>query len=143
MAMGLRAAFWGLFLAPLCSSFAPLNHGGQLRSLLKAAPDLGPQGVLTLDSLVKGLPESVQSALGWLCRPGSQGETMLGSKGTAPAMLADIEYSEVDTTMLSETLDFLQSSLLSVGNEDVDPEEDLDFIAEGRKIMAINRCEFS
>jgi hypothetical protein len=137
-------AFWGLFLVPMCSSFVSINHGDKPRPLqaLKATPDVDPPNVPTLDALVKGLPDSAQSALSWLCRPGSRGSTMLGLEGGVPAVLADLEYSDDDKNMLSQTLDFLQTSLLSFGNEDVDPEEDLDFIAEGRKIMAINRCEF-
>ena len=44
-----------------------------------------------------------------------------------------------DRTLLGSALDFMQQQMLTVGDEDTQPDEDLDFIAEGRKIMAVNR----
>ena len=47
--------------------------------------------------------------------------------------------SRLDKALLGKALDFMQKQMISIGDLDASPDEDLDFIAEGRKIMAVNR----
>ena len=85
-------------------------------------------------------------ALAALCQPGAPAEEFLNemvSAGAAsvPAPPEDEAYGVGDGTrdLLGKTMEFLQESLLVFGDVESNPEEDPSFIAEGRRILALER----
>lgn len=65
-----------------------------------------------------------------------------GASMTANAALGNEEKyaeSDEDRKLLERTMEFLQNLLLGFGDVEEDPEEDPDFIAEGRRILALER----
>ena len=81
-----------------------------------------------------------------LCQPGAPAETYLNDMVTAGAATVappseEESYGVGDETrdLLSKTMGFLQESLLVFGDVEEDPEEDPLFIAEGRRLLALER----
>jgi len=108
-----------------------------------AAPNDTSSGVKEPEDFIASHPAQLGTFQA-ICQPGAPAESFVKTlaNGAAPPPLATLKdpvYSDADRTMLAETLDFMQTSMLTFGDEDADPEEDADFIAEGRRIMAIGR----
>jgi hypothetical protein len=58
----------------------------------------------------------------------------------AELALAEPAYSDDDRALIGNVLDFLQANLMEFQDDDVlEAAEDLVFIAEGRKILALSR----
>ena len=70
-----------------------------------------------------------------------QYKALLAGGVAEPAQLAmdAQDRADNDNELLLKVISFLQQNLVKAGDEDGEPEEDPDFIAEGRKILALDR----
>lgn len=89
----------------------------------------------------------IHGVLASFAEDGSKGAAFLADLGVAaeePREGASMTFT-ADTTdekkrqLLGMVMDFLQQRMLGVGSVEDDPEHDVDFIAEGRRLLAVER----
>mmetsp|Transcript_64164 Transcript_64164/g.110110 ORF Transcript_64164/g.110110 Transcript_64164/m.110110 type:complete len:348 (+) Transcript_64164:1-1044(+) len=128
----------------LTLSYSDAISGGGSDGAVASAPEEPPPSESMEEFFFDFIPASLPS-LAALCRPGAPAEPFIQKAlgefggGTSLVALPKPEYSEDDLALLATTMDFLQDEMLKVGDVENGDDEDPDFIAEGRKILALNR----
>ena len=139
--MFLRAVVTLTAIGPSASFLAsPLPRVRSASVRLRSASEPRPE----LEAYFAAAPELAQ-ALAALCQAGAPAEAFVAALGAVPApLLPAPAYSEADLALLAGTVDYLQEVYVSFANagpdtEEDDTAEDLAFMEEGRRLMAVDR----